>query len=389
MKRSSKIIALLLAVLMTASLVVVPAFAEDDPYASLKEGIGYVAIGDSFTRGYGAGDNWQDQIYENEYPGERDNCRNVDGSYPNRVAEAFGLYAPDDIRDTDAKLWPLAHDAVSTAYMLDLLGIDDGFRDEEHLYDSSAMMRRYAADLVYFGDPLSYKLDGTGAYGQTGEIMSVREMIKNASLITIGVGQTDVIYKTQIFGLNTMDLSDTAKIPEGVAHILELFNQYFDYWKDAYPLLLDFIKETNPDAEVILVGTLNPIKNATATDDIAIPIGNLINFMMDSINGYTQACALKYGYTYVDISDVETPAAATTMSIGHILSISDPIEYALIAHPTKKGYQQIAEKIIAAVKKDLDMGSAAGRVKAFFVSIIEWFKMLFTKITDLFKGFAG
>ena len=109
---------------MTASLILVPAFAEEDPYAELKEGIGYLAIGDSFTRGYGAGDNWQDQIYLNEYPGESDNCRNVDGSYPNRVAEAFGLYAPDDIRDTDAKLWPLAHDAVSTAYVLDLLGIE-------------------------------------------------------------------------------------------------------------------------------------------------------------------------------------------------------------------------------------------------------------------------
>ena len=388
MKRFSKYLALLLSVLMTASLFLAPVAAADaqaDPYAKLKEGVGYVAIGDSFTRGYGAGDNWQDQIYKNEYPGESDDCRNVDGSYPNRIAEAFGLYAPDDIRDTDAKLWPLAHDAVSTAYVLDLLGIDDGFRDEEHLYDSSAMMRRYAADLQYFGDPLSYKLDGTGAYGQTGEIMSVREMIKNASLITIGVGQTDVIYKTQIFGLNTMDLSDTAAIPAGVANILKLFNGYFDYWKRAYPLLLDYIKEVNPDAEVVLVGTLNPIKDATITDDVAIPIGNLINFMMDSINAYTKLCAVKYGYTFVDISDVETPAAATTMSIGHILSISDDIEYALIAHPTQKGYAQIAEKIIAAVEKDLAKGSSTGLV-AFFTKIIDWFKAFFAKLTAVFNS---
>ena len=391
MKRFKKILAVTLAVLMAGSLLFIPAFAaeEEDPYAALKEGIGYLAIGDSFTRGYGAGDNWQDQIYDNEYPGERDDCRNVDGSYPNRIAEHFGLYAPDNIRDTDAKLWPVAHDAVSTAYVLDLLGIDDGFRDEELTYKDGALRRRYAADLTYFGDPLSYTLDGTAAYGKTGEIMSIREMIKNASLITLDVGQTDVIYKTQIFGLNTMDLSDTAKIPEGVAHILELFNQYFNYWKGAYPLLLDFIKETNPDAEVVLVGTLNPIKDATATDDIAIPIGNLINFIMDSVNAYTKACALKYGYTYVDITDVETPAAATTMSIGHILSISDPIEYGLIAHPTQKGYGQIAEKIIKAVEKDLNQGDGLGRIKAFFVTIIEWFKSLFAKITSAFSSIGG
>ena len=393
MKRFKKILAVTLAVLMAASLLFIPSFAadEEDPYAALKEGIGYLAIGDSFTRGYGAGDNWQDQIYENEYPGERDNCRNVDGSYPNRIAEAFGLYAPDDIRDTDAKLWPLAHDAVSTAYVLDLLGIDDGFRDEELTYNDGALKRRYAADLTYFGDPLSYTLDGTDAYGKTGEIMSVREMIKNASLITIGVGQTDVIYKTQIFGLNTMDLSDTAKIPEGIAHILELFNRYFNYWKGAYPLLLDFIKETNPDARVVLVGTLNPIKDATLSDEVSIKIGNLINFIMDSVNAYTKACALKYGYMYVDISDVETPAAATTMSIGHILSISDPIEYALIAHPTQKGYEQIADKIINTVKKDLEQDSSGGlmRIKAFFIKIMDWFKMLFAKITGMFSSVKG
>ena len=392
MKRLSKMLALFLAVLMAASLCLAPSFADEpqeDPYAKLKEGIGYLAIGDSFTRGYGAGDRWQEQIYLNDTYGNF-NCRNVDGSYPNRVAEAFGLYAPDDIRDRSAQMWPLAHDAVSTAYVLDLLGIDDGFRDEEFTYKNSYMTDRYETDLRYFGDPLSYTLDGLSAYGETGEIMSVREMIKNASLITIGVGQTDVIYKAQIFGLNTMDLSDTASIPSGVANIVSLLYKYFDYWKDAYPLLLDYIKENNPDAKVVLVGTLNPIKNATLTDDVAIPIGNAINFIMDSMNTYTRMCALKYGYMFVDISDVDTPSAVTQMSIGHILSISDDIEYALIAHPTPNGYAQIADRIISAVKKDLekDSSNGLGRVKAFFASILEWFKALFAKVAGLF-GSAG
>jgi hypothetical protein len=389
-KRFRKILAVTLAALMTAALLI-PAFAaepEEDPYAKLKEGTGYVAIGDSFTRGYGASDHWQDQIYRSDAYGDF-NCRNVDGAYPKRVADHFGLYSPDDIRDTDARMWPICHDAVSTAYMLDLLGIDDGFRDDELTYNDGKLISRYQADLQYFGDPLSLTLDGQSTYGQTGEVMSIRELLKNASLITLEVGQTDVIYKAQIFGLNKMDLSDVSGIPAGVANIVKLLYRYFDYWKDAYPLLLDFIKENTPDAEVILVGTLNPIKDATISDNFALPIGNAINIIMDTMNAMTRKYALQYGYTFVDISDVETPAAATTMSIGHILSIPDPIEYGLIAHPTPKGYEQIAERVIKAIEKDLNQDSAMGKIKAFFAAIIEWFKSLFAKITGAFSGIGG
>jgi len=385
MKRSNKVISVALSVLMLASLLLVPAAAEqEDPYASLKDGIGYLAIGDSFTRGYGAGDSWEDHIYLNDTYGNYE-CRNVSGSYPNLVAEAFGLDAPEDIRDTSAKLWPLAHDAVSTAYILDLLGIDDGYRDEEFTYDKSYMMERYDTDLKYFGDPMSYAMDGISLYGETGEIMSVRDMIKNASLITIGLGQTDVIYKAQIFGFNTLDLSDVSSIPAGIANILSMLYNYFDYWKDAYPLLLDYIKENNPDARVILVGTLNPIKDATLNDDVSIKIGSLINFIMDTMNTYTKQCALKYGYTYIDITDVDTPASVTTMSLGHILSISDATEYALIAHPTPHGYEQIAEKIIAAVEKDLAKEQTTG-LKGIIAAIVDWFKAMFAKLAKVFSS---
>ncbi len=383
MKRTFKILAVALAVLMT-SLIAVPAFAaeEEDPYAALKEGIGYVAIGDSFTRGYGAGDVWQDHIYLNDTYGNFE-CRNVPGSYPNLVAEKFGLDAPEDIRDMSGKLWPLAHDAVSTAYVLDLLGIDDGFRDDEFTYSHSYMTERYETDLRYFGDPESYSLDGQSTYGQPGEIMSVRDMIKNASLITIGVGQTDVIYKAQIFGLNVLDFSDTASLPAGVAHIVELLDEYFHYWENAYPILIDYVRKVNPDAKIVLVGTLNPLKDATLSDEISIRIGSILNGIMDRVNQYTQRCALQYGCLYVDISDVDTPTSVNPKSISQIMSITDPIEYALIAHPTPHGYEQIAERIINAVEKDLAKDAATQKTNSFVAKFVEWFKSLMEKIGAL------
>ena len=107
-------------------------------------------------------------------------------------------------------------------------------------------------------------------------------------------------------------------------------------------------------------------------------VGSLLNGIMDSMNAYTRMCAVKYGYLYVDISDVETPASVTTMSIGHILSLSDPVEYALTAHPTPNGYTQIAERIIAAVEKNLTGGTTAlDQIRGVFTTIIDWLRVLF------------
>jgi hypothetical protein len=100
---------------------------------------------------------------------------------------------------------------------------------------------------------------------------------------------------------------------------------------------------------------------------------------MDSMNSYMRLCALKYGYMYVDISDVDTPSSVTQMSLGQIMSISDPIEYALIAHPTQHGYAQIAERVIDAVKNNLENGSPNGlqRIKEYFTAAVDWLRVLF------------
>lgn len=384
MKNFRKTLAVVLTLLMAMSAFCLPSFAEDaqeDPYAKFKDGIGYVAIGDSFTRGYGAGENWQNEISRNDEYGDFE-CRNVAASYPNLVANALGLNAPDDIRDTDAKFWPIAHDALSTAYILDLLGIDDGYRDEEFLYARSYMMKRYETDLAYFGDPTSYSLDGTGTYNKTGEVMSAREMLKSADLISVQVGQSDIVYKAQIFGFNELNLSDIKSLPSGIGSIIGMLFKYFDYWKGAYPLLLDFIKENNPDATVLLIGTMNPIEKATAADNFPLRIGGLINIIFDIMNAYTRFWAFKYGYIFVDISDVDTPSSVTTTSIGHILSLTDEIEFGLQAHPNTDGYAQIAEKIVKAIDKSLAMESLKTNFsfEALFMIILDNLRTAFSKI---------
>ena len=244
------------------------------------------------------------------------------------------------------------------------------------------MMKRYETDLAYFGDPTSYSLDGTGTYNKTGEVMSVREMLKNADLISVQVGQSDIVYKAQIFGFNELNLSDIKSLPSGIGSIIGMLFKYFDYWKGAYPLLLDFIKENNPDATVLLIGTMNPIEKATAADNFPLRIGGLINIIFDLMNAYTRFWAFKYGYIFVDISDVDTPSSVTTTSIGHILSLTDETEFGLQAHPNTDGYAQIAEKIVKAIDKSLAMESLKTNFsfEALFIIILDNLRTAFSKI---------
>ena len=367
MSGSSRLIAMLLAVIMTASLLCVPALAEsaEDPYAALKEGTGYVALGDSFTRGYGAtaDGTWKDEIYKNEVDAGGGlityDCRNVTDSVPNRIAEHFGLYSPDDICDTDAKMWPIAHDAVSVAYMLDLIGIEDDFSDEAFVEGFSTMRRRYNADLMYFGDPESRNFNGAGNYGQTGSVKSIRSLLGDARLITVQLGQTDVLFRALQLGLRDYDLDDAANLPAAAKNVVKILYEKFEYLKRAFPLLLDYIKENCENAEVVIIGTFNPLQNVMLSDEVLLPVGSAFNVITGLMNAFYESCADKYGFTFVDISNIETYTTDEDVSVSEMLSMElGGEEWSLRTHPTPEGYAQMARMIVSAAEKDMELTPA-------------------------------
>ena len=113
-----------------------------------KEG-GYLAIGDSISRGCGAegfyigrnGETLPDG--EGQY-GEYD-MRNVQGCVPYQIAQAVGCTAPMDMTDQSATYWPFTYPGMTTAVTLDLLGVEDNFKDEKLRY------AYYKDMLEYFG----------------------------------------------------------------------------------------------------------------------------------------------------------------------------------------------------------------------------------------------
>lgn len=89
MKKFSKILSIAISVSMIFSMACFTGFADNDLHNKLQEGknnkstSGYVAIGDSFTRGFCASEDYEKEIYLNELTEDESgelkdpNCRNV------------------------------------------------------------------------------------------------------------------------------------------------------------------------------------------------------------------------------------------------------------------------------------------------------------------------
>lgn len=380
-----KVISAALVLIMALSCFIPTAFAATKETVRQygKEG-GYLAIGDSISRGCGA-----EGFYLNRYgetvPGGEDNdqyddyqVRNVQGCLPYQIAQAVGCNAPflmdEDVEN--ATYWPFAFPGMTTAATLDLYGTDDGYDDTTLRYDY------YDSMLEYFGyegsfdgfppakyldrleeaknagnqakiDELEAKIARYANSGNTGRCGNIIDFTKRASLITVQLGMCDVFYRAYRIVNNGGMLKDGFNLDlgnvEGIAELVgtavtEMWNGY-EYWKNNYSLLLDTIKELNPDATVVLVGAFNVVNQLTITDDLLLPIGTAFSLITESMNEQYKKLAKEYGYIYADVSATETQAAENDWSV-----LGDFMKNTFTGtHPTQKGYNYMARQIIAAL----------------------------------------
>ena len=251
----------------------IPAFAATkETVTKFGEAGGYLAIGDSISRGCGAEGFYIDQ--DKAEGGQYDEffLRNVQGAVPTQIAQAVGCEMPDDMEDQNATFWPCCYPGMTVAMMLDLLGVDDGFTDEKLNY-------------AYYGDMLKYfgyegSFDGvrdgdTYVEGECGKCGNIIDLIQRADLITLQLGMCDIFYRTYRVvsnggmladGLN-FDLSSTDAIKELVTTAIKEMWFGYNYWLQNYTKLLDKIQELNPDATIVMVGSFNVVNELTITDE--------------------------------------------------------------------------------------------------------------------------
>ncbi len=354
MKRTiKKVISFLLTALLLFACVAVGASAatKETVYQYGKAG-GYLAIGDSISRGCGTTGFYKDKdgnpLPEGEEGGQYDEyfMRNVEGAVPTQIAEAVGCEMPYYMKDQNATFWPLCYPGMTTAVTLDLLGIDDDYSDTGLKYSY------YKDMLEYFGWEGSF----TGAKGETynpetdGKCGNPVELIKNCDLITLQLGMCDIFYRAYRIisngGMLADGLSFDLSSPEAIKKLVETaINEMkfgYEYWESHYPMLLEAILDLNPDVTLVMVGSFNLVDQLTIMDETMAPIGNIINVITDKMNRKYVEWAKKYNVLYADISNTETQATENDWAL-----LGDFKDNTFTGtHPTQKGYDYIVRQIL-------------------------------------------
>jgi len=104
----------------------------------------YVAFGDSITRGCNG--YTDDDVSLDDYTSFGQ--RNVAFSYSYQLSKMLGYSAENieddnDITKKDARYWPIAQNAITTAFVLDLLGVEDFYTDKDYLFADHYMSETY------------------------------------------------------------------------------------------------------------------------------------------------------------------------------------------------------------------------------------------------------
>jgi len=361
MKKSSRILSFLLALIFSVSLCSVCAAAEIPVEPELSSyGEGFLAIGDSYVRGMGSSDNWDSIYYMDNLPGNLTwtyrattratvNCRNVEGAFTYRIAQAIGCCTPEDITDQSGTYWPLAQNGLTLNAVMDLIGYDDGYFDSDYSHNTSIIGTRYDANLYYYGSPgKSVSADGGVYTGEAGHAGDLNELISRSKLIVSALGMGDVFNRSyQLIRLSpNYDLSDPQKYSALLRDVIEIAEEGYDYWETYYPVFLNHLKQSS-DATIVVVSTVNPIFNLTLSDSTLAPLGTAFSAMTVRMNNAMKQWCDELGLLYVDISNVET--GITQYSISFKGDFDNDRSFA--DHPTKEGHEQIARMILDALKE--------------------------------------
>lgn len=371
-----KFISLILALAMVLGMCTTFSFAGSEP--TYKQYEGYIAFGDSMTRGVGT-EEWA--VPSNFSKAYDYNVRNVYGitggaivnaAYPYTVANAIGCDSVDSYINFETivkpKYYPVAVAGLTLSSVMDLFGINFAEPDMEYDHNPNALHAYYRDLVPMFRTSNTVIVDEvTASYTNLAEkewlskdyyenvsyneaakstiryniengiplVCDITELIagkmnndtngdgKYNLLVSLNLGLSDVILKP----MQTMTDS---------SNILQAIMDEYNYWSMAYPMLINEIHRLNKNAEIVLVGFFNPYAEVTLANDTVMPIGDILNPIIAAMNLQCKQIADQFSFVkYADVSNAETPNRADGQSmLGMDLFVGDLADIAQLFDPS-------------------------------------------------------
>ena len=360
MRKTRKILAALLAMVMAMSVFCLTAFAGEK-----KTYTAYTFFGDSVTAAAGLPSYYTFFVYNPEtgkYEGTAEGQR-VLGSYPDLVAQGVG------INNGLENYYNESHSGWRTSEVRELLDPDYYNDDGEVAKALSLAMANGKA----IADPQNPELRE-----------DVREEIAASDLITLDLGSNDIqlpIIMTLYSVLNPTasedykawmiekllqkygsaselinNLAQTVASLHGVEFALEQIAKAtltgLHKFNTNYPVIIDKILEINPTADIYVIGLYNPLSDTLISEDLPIKIGKILDPMIQGMNLYlSQLNPARGHYTYVDAFNT---AVLGTINVSELftgggLSAEGMGEYTLYVHPSLEGHAYIADQVLKAI----------------------------------------
>ncbi|MBQ8082631.1 MAG: hypothetical protein IJ241_00460, partial [Clostridia bacterium] len=354
MKRTRRVLTILLALVMAMSAICISAFA-----AHKKQYQSYVFFGDSVTTGFGI----QSYFDVAEEGGTAEGMR-VAGAYPDLVAKGVG------IDEDNENYYNEAHSGWRTSELRETL--DPSYNNDDGA--AAKALSKGMANNKVLADPQSKELQDR-----------IREEIAKSDLITIDLGSNDIqlpiimalyaaIYPQYASYFGQQEYKDwiiedllkkygsendmIVKLTEAVAKIhgieyaLEIVSKAalsgLYKFHTNYPAIIKMIHEINPNADIYVIGLYNPLSDTAISDDIPLKIGKALDPVMMSLNLYlAQLNPAKRYYTYVDAFNTSVLGTITLSSlVGKDMNLAGMGDYTMYIHPSVKGHAYIADQVL-------------------------------------------
>ena len=357
MKRTRRVLAILLALMMAMSAICISAFA-----AHKKQYQSYVFFGDSVTTGFGI-----QSYFDVAEEGGTAEGKRVIGAYPDIIAKGVG------IDEDNENYYNEAHSGWRTSELRETL-------DPSYNNDDGAAAKALSAGMANgkeLADPQDPRLQ-----------KRIRERIAKSDLITIDLGSNDIqlpiimalyaaIYPEYASYFGQPEYKDwviedmlkkygseddlIVKLTEAVAKIhgieyaLEIVSKAalsgLYKFHTNYPAIINMIHEINPNADIYVIGLYNPLSDTAISDDIPIKIGKALDPVMMSLNLYlAQLNPAKRYYTYVDAFNTSVLGTITLSSlVGKDMNLAGMGDYTMYIHPNDAGHAYIADQVLKAI----------------------------------------